>query len=259
MASIPRTAVLVPHVDAAARRMAGTGGSSSSCQPRGSAGSASGAGCAVFWLCEDRAVVARALEPARKPEQMSRMRPGGALVNRSRSLGVRGPPSGSRRSRRSAWIRPGRRAAGAAACRPLDFVGQLLRDGRAQVAAGPASRRGGCRPAMCRLGPMRRMSRSRPGDRVEVGTVRGPRARRPAGVSRSRARPLRWRSVPRPSGQNIIMVDVRRTEPGRRTGGATAGSEGGGVSGETTGPPFRKSCFHATWCRTEAAPFGPLY
>ena len=39
-----------------------------------------------------------------------------------------------------------------------------------------------------------------------------------------------------PSGQNISTVDVRRTEPGRRAGGATAGSEGGGLSCDSIGP-----------------------
>ena len=48
-----------------------------------------------------------------------------------------------------------------------------------------------------------------------------------------------------PSGQDMSTVDVRRTEPGRRAGGATAGFEGGAVSCDTGEPSFRKPCFHS--------------
>ena len=89
------------------------------------------------------------------------------------------------------------------------------------------------------------MSRSRPVTACSVAvsiTSGSPRT----GVSRSRARPSRCSSVPMPPGQDISIVDVRRTEPGRRAGGAGAGSEGGGLSGEAMRAPFRKSCFHVS-------------
>jgi len=49
-----------------------------------------------------------------------------------------------------------------------------------------------------------------------------------AGVKRSRALPLRLSSVPKPSGQNMSMVEVRRTESGRRAGCTGTGSAGAG-------------------------------
>jgi hypothetical protein len=39
--------------------------------------------------------------------------------------------------------------------------------------------------------------------------------------------------VPSPPGHDIKTVVVGRTEPGRRSGGAAAGSEGGAVRGDT--------------------------
>ena len=37
--------------------------------------------------------------------------------------------------------------------------------------------------------------------------------------------------MPKPSGQNMSMVEVRRTEPGRRAGWTATGSAGAGVKG----------------------------
>ena len=39
------------------------------------------------------------------------------------------------------------------------------------------------------------------------------------------------------------MVEVRRTEPGRRGGGVSAGSEGGGLSEATAGAPASQIMF----------------
>ena len=61
--------------------------------------------------------------------------------------------------------------------------------------------------------------------------------------------------MPSPSGQNISTVEVRRTEPGRRTGGATAGSEGGAVSSDVTGAPFSQIMFSLYARFWHGAPF----
>ena len=74
MASIPMVSPSSQTSMRRARRMAGTGGSSSSCQLRGSAGSASGPGYAVFWLWTMEPSLRRALEPDWNPEQMSSIR-----------------------------------------------------------------------------------------------------------------------------------------------------------------------------------------
>src|SRR5258708_38746787 len=72
-------------------------------------------------------------------------------------------------------------------------------------------------------------------------------------VSRSRQRPSRRRPPPSPSGQVIRRVEVRRTDPRRRGGGAAAGSRGADVIAVTcasravpVAPPaqFRNLCLH---------------
>jgi hypothetical protein len=55
------------------------------------------------------------------------------------------------------------------------------------------------------------------------------------------------------------MVEVRRTEPGRRGGGAATGSQGGGASADLMRAPFRKSCFHDNHGLAAAPLFGTLF
>ncbi len=79
------------------------------------------------------------------------------------------------------------------------------------------------------------------------------------GVRRSRARPFRCNSVPSPPGQDISMVEVRRTEPGRRAGGVATGSLGAGARSELTGDDdadsLRKSCFQLSHASRTVVPF----
>ena len=181
-----------------------------------------------------------ALDPSRKPEQMSRMTRCGALAIRSRSRGRVRPAevdeAGDQRGPGQVVEQQVQRRAA------RDLVGELLGDGGRAGPPRPASdeplqtsaARDRPRCAGCH-------ARARSPRRGPRGP--GPRARRLGGVSRSRARPFRWRSVPSPSGQNISTVEVRRTEPGRRTGGATAGSEGGGAQRRHHPPPFSQTMF----------------
>ena len=169
----------------------------------------------------------------------------GALASRSRNPGS----SSSQRMKTKPEMSVDPARSSSSRCSgvpPRYLLGQLLGDGLAEVAPGPAARPA-VRPAGAGSASIRWMSRS--GPVTAYRSARRATTGSPSmGVRRSRARPLRCRSVPSPSGQNISTVEVRRTEPGRRTGGATAGSREGGsaASARATTRHVRKSCFHVS-------------
>ena len=166
-------------------------------------------------VVDDGAVGRRELEPAWNPSRCPPSGGWGRFVKRSR---ISGRWSSQRtKTKPEMSVEPARSSSrGAMAFRSL-----LL---RATLPQSPCagSRRPGCPraaadPAGAGSASIRWMSRSRPGHCVEVGCA-DDEGSPSTGVNRSRARPLRWRSVPRPSGQDMSTVDVRRTEPGRRGG-----------------------------------------
>ncbi len=74
------------------------------------------------------------------------------------------------------------------------------------------------------------------------------------GVTRSRERPTRCSGVPSPSGHPMSMVDVRRTDPGTRSGVPL--TEPGSVTwlgsraSAVIAPLYVHRCFHKSWTRS---------
>ena len=148
--------------------MAGTGGSSSSCQPNGSVGSASGPGYAVFWLWMMEPSGRRALEPDLEPRaDVHHLAVGWRFREALAHLGEVVEPAdedeaGDERGAGQVVEQQVQRRA------VRRLPGQFCRDRLAQVAPGPAAdkplqpgrRRIRLNPPNVALGP---------GHRVEVG------------------------------------------------------------------------------------------
>ena len=250
-----------------ARRMAMSGWSPSSCQPNGSAGSARGGASATFSLMPLRVPSGcSALDPGRNPEQMPTILGPGAFASRSRNSGT----CSAQRNQANPAIRvaparsSSRRCSGVPASTSCG-ISEAMEVRRFPPARHPTSR---SRPSGAGSASISVMSRSTTGqcDKPGLGEDTGLALAGAVllGVSRSRARPSRRRSATEPPssrsppGHDMSMVEVRRTEPARRAGGAGAGSRGAGGRGEAaarsrdagraalmpTRHPVRKPCFH---------------